>query len=332
MSNKIVDDIVWYIPFKRLRNAVRNYLNMKIEKEQEFINILYKIYDISIENNNIVKNIQSSTSANEFFNDSVKDIYKTQLLEMIENKYNDSKRLEKFGFKVYSQNDEDGIINEIFNRIGTTNKFFVEFGVQNGLESNCHYLLFQGWEGVWIEGDKNYFDMIQNNFKIPIENDKLTVLNKFIDIDNINDILCSTKANKIKDIDLLSIDIDGNDYHVFKAINVINPRVVVIEYNAKFPPPVKWIMPYNPTHVWDFSDNQGSSLESLTYLANEKGYQLVGTNATGLNAFFVRNDLCFDKFPKDASASNLYNNKKNSILYQRSGHPSMYFLPNSKDQ
>lgn len=68
--------------------------------------------------------------------------------------------LEQYGYKVYSQNDEDGIISEIFNRIGVTNKIFVEFGVQDGLESNCHYLIHKGWSGLWIEGDSDYCEKI----------------------------------------------------------------------------------------------------------------------------------------------------------------------------
>lgn len=134
---------------------------------------------------------------------------------------------------------------------------------------------------------KNTIKKILNNFKNPIYENRLTVLNRFITAENINDILSETEAANIKDIDLLSIDIDGNDYHVFKSINVINPRVVVIEYNGKFPPPIKWIMPYNPNYIWDFSDNYGASLEAINELAKIKNYQLVGTNINGVNAFLL---------------------------------------------
>ena len=82
------------------------------------------------------------------------DLRRAQILS--QPKYADKKRLESFGFKVYSQNEEDGMIDEIFNRIGTTNRFFIEFGVQDGLECNTHFLLFQGWEGVFIEGSTEY--------------------------------------------------------------------------------------------------------------------------------------------------------------------------------
>lgn len=257
------------------------------------------------------------------------EIYKNMLLNT--EKYNDEKRLEKFGYKVFSQNEEDGILNEIFNRIGTTNKFFVEFGVQDGLECNSHYLLFQGWSGVFIEGSTEYCKMINNNFSKLIEKNKLKVLNNFITKENINDLIGTTDAANIKDIDLLSIDIDGNDYHIFNIINIVNPRVIVIEYNSKFPPPVEWIMPYDPNYVWkDASDKQSASLESITKLANKKNYQLVATDFAGVNAFFVRKDLCEDKFPTDDSAKNLYNPPRYlcTTNIPRPMHPNRYFLEN----
>ena len=90
------------------------------------------------------------------------------------------KCLEYYGFKVYSQNDEDGILEEIFNRVGTTNKIFIEFGVQNGLECNTHYLLFKGWRGLWIDGDEDYIKEIHEKFAPVLENGQLKFLRAFI--------------------------------------------------------------------------------------------------------------------------------------------------------
>lgn len=254
------------------------------------------------------------------------DLHKAKILEA--EKYAQSGRLERFGFKVYSQNDEDGILHEIFNRIGTTNKFFIEFGVQDGLECNSHLLLFQGWSGIFIEGDENYCQKMNELFKLPIKQNRLKIINAFITKDNINELFLS--ANAPREIDLLSIDIDGNDYHIWNAIDSINPRVVVIEMNAKFPPPIKYIMPYNESHIWDGSDIQGASLQSLYELGLKLGYELVATNLNGVNAFFVRSDLIGDKFAQDRSPKNLYN----KILYygfNNSGHPSKYFLANADE-
>lgn len=236
--------------------------------------------------------------------------------------------MEKYGFKVYSQNDEDGIIEEIFDRIGTTNKKFVEFGVQNGLESNCHYLLHKGWSGLWLEGSENYVREIVVRFLPVIKTQQLRVLHAFITRDNINDAIAAGGIGG--EIDLLSVDIDGNDYYVWKAINVVQPRVVVIEYNAKFPPNYSWKMAYNEKHVWDGSDWQGASLKALELLGRDLGYQLVGTNLSGSNAFFVKKELAGNLFIKPATAEELYNPFRIILTYQ-SGHPSRFCLINQQE-
>jgi len=237
---------------------------------------------------------------------------------LADSKFNDPTRLEKYGYKVYSQNDEDGIITEIFKRIGTTSKFFVEFGVESGIENNTLYLLLQNWSGVWLEGSPEHVSAINKNFVHYLNNKKLTVANAMINCGNINMLLMQTGC-AAQDVDLLSIDIDGNDYHVLEKINVINPRVIVIEYNAKFPPPARWIMKYNPEHMWDGSDMMGMSLQVLEDLALKKGYQLVGTNLTGSNAFLVRNDIAGNLFTSPATAENLYNPPRYHLMFT-TGH------------
>lgn len=233
--------------------------------------------------------------------------------------------LERYGYKVYSQNDEDGIIEEIFNRIGTADKRFVEFGVQDGLESNCHFLLHKGWKGVWIDGNKKYFEKLIKLFEKPVKSNQLKAINAFITVDNINQLIINS-LNGGGEIDLLSIDIDGNDYWIWEAITCIKPRVVIIEYNAKFPPPYEWIMPYNPNHVWDGTDLHGASLKALEKLGSRLGYQLVGTTMNGVNAFFVRNDLTKELFPKPATAENLYHSW--GISYKSSGHATAKYIGN----
>lgn len=236
--------------------------------------------------------------------------------------------LDGFGCKVYSQNDEDGIIKEIFKRIGLTNKIFVEFGVQDGLESNGHFLLFNGWRGLWIDGSKEYFLKIKEYFSEPLSTKQLKAINAFITAENINDLISKNGFND--EIDLLSIDIDGNDYWIWKAIKCIQPRVVVIEYNAKFPPPCEYIMEYNPNHIWDGSDKFGASLKSLELLGDELGYRLVGTNTSGVNAFFVKKELAMDLFPEPPIAENLYH-KIGIAGYEEffnNGHPTKKYIGN----
>lgn len=149
MDKKTIDNIVWWIPFKTLRNSIRNYIVEKLK----FNRLLLEKIDSS---NKILQNINQNLF---FLNRNINMIISNDKLGNLLNdkKYEDPKRLEKFGYKVYSQNDEDGIIHEIFNRIGIKNNFFVEFGVQDGLQSNSHYLLFQGWKGVFIEGSEEYY-------------------------------------------------------------------------------------------------------------------------------------------------------------------------------
>jgi hypothetical protein len=219
-------------------------------------------------------------------------------------KYEEPGRLLRSGFKVWSQNDEDGIIQEILNRIDTKNKYFVEIGVGDGLENNTLFLLVKGWKGLWIEGSSKNCNFIEKKFNTLINKGFLKIDNVSINVNNINHLLMGNSVPE--EIDLLSIDIDGNDYHIFKALNATSPRVVVIEYNAKFPPPVLWVMRYNPGHVWDLSDYFGASLKSFERLFAARGYSLVGCSITGANAFFVRNDLVGDKFCQPFTAENHY--------------------------
>jgi len=151
------------------------------------------------------------------------------------------------GFKVCSQSDEDGVINEIYKRIGFGSKYFVEFGVGDGLENNTAALLFSGWSGLWIEGSKSYFDKICTGMQCLILSGRLKIVNGFVSPDNIDEII---SANKTSDqVDLLSVDIDGNDAHVLERIKSISPRVIVLEYNAKFGPSISFCMKYDREHV-----------------------------------------------------------------------------------
>ena len=237
--------------------------------------------------------------------------------------YDAPKRLERHGFRAFSQNDEDGIVQEIFRRIGTGRKTFVEFGVQDGLQNNTRLLLYQGWRGHWIEADASACRSMRRAFAAEIATGQLQLCHGFVTTQNIVGLI---EAAQLGDIDLLSIDIDGNDYWIWEAIS-LSPRVLVIEYNAKFPPPTTWVMQYNPQHRWDYTDYQGASLESLCELGRRKGYTLVGCCLAGVNAFFVRNDLLNDCFaPPDTSA--LYNPPRYYMQrFLASGHPTGPFGP-----
>jgi hypothetical protein len=229
------------------------------------------------------------------------------------------KRLLRHGFKVYSQADEDGIIQEIFNRIGTTNRTFIEFGVETGVECNTVKLLLEGWRGLWIDGSATHITHIRTNFATHVDAGRLQTLEAFINAENINALF--EQGGVTGDIDLLSIDIDRNDYWVWKAIEVVRPRVVVIEYNATLRPPLSLVVPYDPRALWNGTSFFGASLEALTRLGREKGYRLVGCSFSGANAFFVRNDAAGDHFFDPATSEELYEPPRYFYASLTAGHP-----------
>ena len=212
-------------------------------------------------------------------------------------------RLLAHGFKAWSQNDEDGIIAEIFNRIGTEHKTFVEFGVEDGLECNTLYLTLSGWKGLWMDGSPRHLKSINDKFGFMIESGQLTAVRAMIDAENINDLIENHIGTRV---DLLSIDIDRNDYWVWKAIDVIQPRLVVAEYNATIRPPVAVSVKYDPSARWRGGNYFGASLSAFEKLGREKGYSLVGCSYSGSNSFFVRDDLLNDHFCAPFTAENHY--------------------------
>jgi len=219
---------------------------------------------------------------------------------------------------VFSQNGEDGIIQEIFNRIGVTNKYFIEFGVENGLECNSTNLLYKGWKGLWIEGSAEHCGDINRRFKDVIDSGQLKLQNAFINAENIESLF--DKAAAPTEPDLLSIDIDYNDYYIWKAITKYKPRVVVIEYNSVFRPDTHFVVKYNPTRVWDKTSYFGASLLALEQLGIEKDYCLVGCVFTGSNAFFVRKDIAGELFASPYTAEHHYEPNRDFLSY-KPGHP-----------
>ncbi len=198
-----------------------------------------------------------------------------------------------FGYKVYSQTDEDGIIEEIFNRI-PNGKRFLEIGIQTGIECNTTYLLLKGWKGSWVEGSEVYCKTIEEKLHGRKFKNKLSVVQSFIDRDNVIDIF--NRENDFfesTELDFFSLDIDGNDYHVMESLlkKSFLPKVICVEYNAKFPPPVNLKVTYDKTYVWDGTDYQGCSLQAYVDLFDAFAYTLVGCNIPGNNAFFVRNEF-----------------------------------------
>lgn len=202
-------------------------------------------------------------------------------------------KLQDAEFKVFSQYGEDGILQYLIHetRIERDEEIFVEFGVQDYQESNTRFLL-QGdnWRGLIIDGSREYMDSVRNS-DLYWRND-ITAVDAWIDKDNINDLIGG--AGFEGDIGILSVDIDGNDYWVWQNVTVVNPVIVVAEWNSVFGPRHSVSIPYDRnfdrgtahySHLY-----WGASMRAFEQLADSKGYALVGSNRVGNNIFFVRRD------------------------------------------
>lgn len=178
----------------------------------------------------------------------------------------------KYGKKCFSQTDEDGLTLEIVKRMKLlTNQVFLELGVGDGTECNTLILSALGWTGQWISQGK-----IKTSFK--------NYTDAFITKDNILDLI---NVNP----DLLSIDLDGNDYYIIeKILTEYSPKIIITEYNALFPPPVEWIMPYDEQNMWQGNNYFGASLQSYVNLLANKYFLLVCNAASGGNAFFIEDN------------------------------------------
>jgi hypothetical protein len=238
--------------------------------------------------------------------------------EIAKPRHADPKRLLRYGFKTYSQNDEDGIIQEIFRRTGAVTRTFVEFGVERGVECNSAKLLVEGWRGLWIEAQPDNVEAMRGRFAPFLQSGKLTLKQSLVSAENIDALLAD--AGMEGEIDLLAIDIDYNDYWVWKAVTAVRPRAVVIEYNASLRPPLSLTVPYDPQGRWDGSNFYGASLEALVRLGGQKGYRIVGCSIAGVNAFFVRDDLCGNKFLEPATAAEHYEPPRHFFHLLPAGH------------
>ncbi|MDQ6780417.1 MAG: hypothetical protein M3Z37_04590 [Candidatus Eremiobacteraeota bacterium] len=217
-----------------------------------------------------------------------------------------------------SQNGEDGIVREIFNRIGTTNKYFVEFGVEDGRQCNASLLAtYSHWHGLFIEGSDKHFPRLARTFS-PYPG--IMTVKEYLTKENIAEVFA--RAGVPLTFDFLSIDVDGNDYWLWQALHEYKPRLVVIEYNAAYPPPAKWVMKYNPGFRWKGTAYYGASLTSLTRLATSMGYALIGTEQHGINAFYLRSELLADARLPELTPEEAYHPPRFSFLHPT--HPWGY--------
>ncbi len=197
----------------------------------------------------------------------------------------------------------------------------MECGVGNGLENNTLYLLMQGWQGLWIEAHKQRCKRIACALHEIIQKQQLRLAHAVLDSDNGNEII---KANlPVSSIDLLSLDIDGNEWYIFDSLTALEARVVVIEYNAKWRPPLAFCVEYRPDLRWSGDDYFGASLQFLETQMRKKGYRLVGCSLSGVNAFFVKETEMQNLFLAPYTAEKHYQPPRYELCF-RNGFPHSY--------
>ncbi|HJU12045.1 MAG TPA: hypothetical protein VJ728_14270 [Candidatus Binataceae bacterium] len=228
------------------------------------------------------------------------------------------------GFKVYAQTDEDGIIEDILGRLTGHSRTFIEIGCGNGLENNTHYLALKGYRGCWIDGSEDNIVFVKEalgglNFQ------DLLIKRSLVDRENIGALiseLCDFLGTR--EPGFFSLDIDGNDFYILaEALKCFRPLTICVEYTAKFPPPFKIAIGYEPNHRWAGDDYHGASLQSFCDLLVD--YKLVACNLTGANAFFVRRDQA-GPFA-DYTLEQLYQPFRENLIDLWAGHrPSLKWL------
>jgi hypothetical protein len=233
----------------------------------------------------------------------------------------DSTPLAQAEFKVYSQWGEDGIIQFLIWRIADLDRSFVEFGTQDYTESNTRFLIVNdNWRGLVIDGAERHIEFIRSD-ALYWRHD-LEAVCAFVTADNINELIARRFPGP--ELGLLSIDIDGNDYWIWKAISCVRPTIVVCEYNSVFGGRRAVTVPYREDFDRTAAHHSnlyfGASLSALCRLAEEKRYSFVGSNSAGNNAFFVRSDRLGRLAPLDASDGYVESKFRESV--DRSRRPS----------
>ena len=222
-----------------------------------------------------------------------------------------------FKRNTYSQTGEDGIIEKILQTISKNDRWCVEFGAWDGLFlSNTRNLIENlGYSAVLIERSKTKFSELQKNHSSKKNVIMVNTLVGFNENDSLDVILTDTPVPY--DFDLLSIDMEGNDYHAWKAISKYRPKIIIIEFNPTIPTHIRFVQPADP------SINQGVSLLSLVELGKEKGYELV--SVLPFNAFFVRKEY-YPLFQIESNSPEVLRTSVGSITYLFSGYDGRIFL------
>lgn len=221
---------------------------------------------------------------------------------------------------IHSETGEDGIVKKILEILPSNDKWCVEFGAWDGQHASnaCNLIRNEGYFAVLIESDERKFTELQKNYK---DKENVITVNKFVGFENKNNLDRILKMTPIPlDFDFLSIDVDGNDYHIWKAVSKYRPKLVCIEFNPTIPTEIRFVQPA------DNSINQGASLLSLVELGKEKGYELV--SVLPYNAFFAKAEY-FPLFNISDNSPAALRKDTSSITYLFSGYDGKVFLRGS---
>ena len=270
----------------------------------------------------IIKKIFVDTIGYEFFEKKI-FLEGSKFAFLQSKKIQKVKNLSELEFSVFSQWGDDGIINWLTDKIPIKNRIFVEIGTEDYKESNTRFLLkYKNWKGYLIESNDLQVKNI-NKQSIVWKHD-LEVLNIKVQKKNINKIFKNLSLPK--KIGLLSLDIDSNDYWIWSEIDSIKPTIFVCEFNSTFGDKKAISVPYDE----DFERKKlhysnlafGASLEAFKFMCKKKNYTFIGTNSSGVNAYFVDNDYIkfikkkikkFESFPSKIRESRDKNFKKSFV-------------------
>ncbi|MCU0847474.1 MAG: hypothetical protein MUD12_06260 [Spirochaetes bacterium] len=236
-----------------------------------------------------------------------------------------SRNINDYEFRIFSQFGDDGIIQYLIKNIKIENEIFIEFGVQNYIESNTRFLMMNNnWSGFVMDGSEEAMNSLKNQSWY--WRYCLTHKAVFIDKENINQLLADTGFSNIG---LLHIDLDGNDYHILNEIDLskLNPSIIILEYNSVFGKDRPITVPYDKKFVRTNAHYSnlfwGASLPALNYATSKKGYTLIGCNLAGNNAYFVKKSLLNDKV-KELSVEEAF--KKSKYRESRNKDYSLSYL------
>lgn len=224
------------------------------------------------------------------------------------------------GFRVYSQCDEDGLLLYVFSLIGTTDKRLVDVAFANPEGANTTNLICNwGWHGVLVHADNTaltdsgiFFGAHPDTMIVPPK-----MISQWVTAENIN--ILASECGLAGGIDFFSLDIDGVDYWIWKALEVVRPRVVVVECQTMWGPEKSVTVPYRPDfdRLKGHPDFFGASLNAFVKLGREKGYRLVGCNRFGYNAIFIINGVGEEFFP-EIQPEECFRGEQSDLREQRS--------------